>query len=292
MIAETVQTKVRNRVRRLVARPIRNLLRNPRATAQWLMRESTYYLGYTPFCRVRSDWQVRCHPCSLANFQAHRDNEECRQELEGLIAHCHHGMIFYDIGAHYGSLALAALRYGGPGTQVVAVDPSPVSNRILKINLRLAGVSERAQVFQAAIGREDGSMPMLATGPAGAHFWIGADSSRTDSCLVPQMTLPTLVKRTGLLPTHIKIDVEGLEDEVLEGGKDLLLSAAPLLFLEIHAALFRARRKRPEAVLEMIRQWGYHRIERFGRPLSANELATCDVLRLVCAARPTRGADR
>lgn len=285
MIAKAPRSDLRNRLRRLVARPIRNFLRSPSATARWLMRETRYCLGHVAVCQVRCDWQVRCHPCSLENFQAHRDNEECRQELEGLIVHCKPKMIFYDIGAHYGSLTLAALRYGGPGTQVVAVDPSPESNRILQINLRLAGVGNRARVFQAAIGKVDGWMPMLPTGPAGAHFWIGADPSRPDVKLSPQITLPTLAKRTGLLPTHIKIDVEGFEGEVLQGGQELLAKTTPILFLEVHAGILRARRRNAETILHRLREWGYRRIERHGRPLSAQEVATCEVLRLVCSPR-------
>jgi hypothetical protein len=94
-----------------------------------------------------------------------------------------------------------------------------------------------------------------------------------------------LAKRTGLLPSHIKIDVEGFEDEVLQGGQELLKNTAPILFLELHAALLRARERKPEDILERLREWGYHRFERNGRPLSAQELATADVVRLVCTAR-------
>ncbi len=285
MIVNRPRPDIRNGVRRLVARPIRNFVRRPRATARWLMRESSYYLGYVPKCQVRPDWQVRCHPCSLENFKAHRDNEDCRHELDGLIAFSRPGMIFFDIGAHYGSLTLAALHYGGPGTQVVAVDPSPAANRILKINLGLAGVGGRVQIFQAAIGKEDGWIPMLATGPAGAHFWVGADSSRPDVKVAPQITLPTLAKRAGLLPSHIKIDVEGFEDEVLQGGQELLRSTIPVLFLELHVGLLRAWGKKPEAILERLREWGYDRIERHGKPLAPQEVATAEVLRLVCLAR-------
>jgi len=66
------------------------------------------------------------------------------------------------------------------------------------------------------------------------------------------------VSKTALTPTHVKIDVEGFEESVLRGGRRLLQSeSAPLLFLELHNDMIRAGGRRPEAVLDLVDEFGY-----------------------------------
>jgi len=59
-------------------------------------------------------------------------------------------------------------------------------------------------------------------------------------------------------PDALKIDVEGFEESVLRGGRRLLQGAtAPLLFLELHNDMIRAGGRRPEAVLDLVDEFGY-----------------------------------
>ena len=191
-------------------------------------------------------------------------------------------MVMLDIGAHYGAFTLAALQYGGPGAQVIAVDPSAETCRVLRINVKLAGASSRVQVIQAAVGSANGQLAMLTTGPLGDHFMVVAEASRPDATLIPQYTITGLVQRTGLVPTHIKIDVEGFEGEVVRGGRDVLREHSPTLFLELHGAILRSQDRRPEAVLSDLADCGYTRLEWNGRPASAAEIAAQDIARIVC----------
>jgi FkbM family methyltransferase len=268
--------------RRLVPRRIRNSLRSPRITASWFYRELAYRLGYRPVYRVRDDWQVRYHPTSVASFRAIDQQEDIRQELEAFVAHCAPGMVLLDIGAHYGVFTLAALHYGGPEARVIAVDPSSETSRVLRINLQLVRASTRVQVVEAALGGSDGERAMLTTGPFGDHFMIAAEAPRSDTTLVPQYTIASLLAGTGLVPTHIKIDVEGLEGEVLQGGRDFLHEHGPILFLELHCTILRSRGQNPADVLELLAGCGYTRFTWHGRPISQDEILALDTARIVC----------
>ena len=52
---------------------------------------------------------------------------------------------------------------------------------------------------------------------------------------VPALTLDDAVERHGR-PDFIKIDVEGHEVKVIEGGKQFFAENSPALFIEVHGA--------------------------------------------------------
>ncbi|HVA18536.1 MAG TPA: FkbM family methyltransferase, partial [Candidatus Dormibacteraeota bacterium] len=68
--------------------------------------------------------------------------------------------------------------------------------------------------------------------------------------------IDAMTRRFGA-PTHIKIDVEGYEAEVLHGARETLNSCAPLLFVELHNDVLRAEGGDPYSVLEQLTGAGY-----------------------------------
>jgi hypothetical protein len=111
---------------------------------------------------------------------------------------------------------------------------------------------------------------------------VAADAPRHDAVTVPLMTLDGLVRRSGVTPTHVKIDVEGDEDAVLRGGEDLLRRQAPIVFLELHGGILRRSGRDPLAVLARLESYGYRRLEVAGGPIAPSEAAGLDVARIVC----------
>src|SRR5262249_11835370 len=132
-----------------------------------------------------------------------------------------------------------------------------------------------------------GVLPMLTTGPNGDHFLVVPAEERKDTVLVRQLTLDHLATYLPSSPTHLKIDVEGFEKEVLEAGRSFLKSYRPTLFLELHGALLRMRGCSPEKVFELLAECGYRNWERHRQPISEAEAAALDVCRLI--GTPTAG---
>jgi FkbM family methyltransferase len=273
-------TLFRKLARYAVARPVRNFIRAPRQSTQWLVDETSFKLGRVGTCEVRNGWTVKCHPASMSTFRAHRDIPEFIDEIDGFIEQCRPGMHFIDVGAHYGVFSLAASHFGGKTARVLAVDPNQSSNRILRINLALAGF-DRVKLIEAAVGAEDGTLPMLTTGAAGGNFMVAADEARPDTAMVPQFTIPTLARDNDLVPTHLKIDVEGFEGEVLAGGRELLQRSRPALFLELHSSILRSRGRDPKDILDGLFDVGYSHISWRGRKVNAEEIAAKDIARIV-----------
>ena len=271
--------------RRFVPRTVRNWLRRPGRTARYVAQQVAYYLGYAPSLTIDAQWQLRCHPISRDHFDVFSTDASQVAELSGFVSHCRPGMVLLDVGAHYGFFSLAALHYGGPDARVVAVEASDKAARVLRINLALSGVLQRAVIVEAAAGGSDGRLAVLTTGPAAGDYVAVPAEPRPDVRYVPMKSLNSIVNQAGVLPTHVKIDVEGFEEEVLRGGEEVLARAKPILFLELHGPLIRARHKEPQTVLDLLEAFGYRQFELDGKTVERRVIEECNFdCRLVCTA--------
>ena len=152
------------------------------------------------------------------------------------------GDLAFDIGAHVGNRtrALHAL-----GARVVAVEPQALFHRWLAATLPGA-----VTLHRAAVGAETGSIELAVsrrhpTVSSGSPAWrsrVGADEAFAhvdwDGVeTVTQTTLEALIAAHGV-PRFCKIDVEGMEPQVLAG----LQQPIPWIAVEyVPAALERAR---------------------------------------------------
>ena len=71
------------------------------------------------------------------------------------------------------------------------------------------------------------------------------------------VTIDQLAHRTGVVPTHLKIDVEGAEIAVLRGAPDVLSQRRPFVSLELHNAILRRAGRDPGAVVTCLEGYGY-----------------------------------
>lgn len=133
------------------------------------------------------------------------------------------GALCFDIGAHVGNRSLAWSRLGA---RVVAVEPQPDFVRFLRWLFR---GNQRVTVIPQAIAAAPGTVtlfvsprtPTVTTGSARfiddatkvpSFAWVRWD----ERVEVPATTLDQLIAAHGV-PAFVKIDVEGMEHEVLAG---------------------------------------------------------------------------
>ena len=269
-------------MRRLVPRTLRNWIRQPRRSVRYVLHRSAYAFQGASAQELRPDWSLRCHPASREHFTVFNSDLAQRTELDLFIRYCRTGMQFLDVGAHYGLFALAAHRFSGTSARVACVEPSPKAAQILRANLD-ANEVRNVSLLNVAMGASDGFLEMLSTGPAGSDYFASVPTGRSDTVTVRQLTMSSVLCQTGLLPTHVKIDVEGFEDDVIAGALKVLREHHPILFLELHGSRLRARQRDPALVITRLRQCGYERIEEAGAEMSDDAIAGRDFeCRLVC----------
>lgn len=249
---------IRTAIRRLIPRGVRNAVRRPRATKERITAKLSHMLGHTAFAELAPGCTVKCHPMCVGEFRVFTTQAEQISEMAAFAAAATPGMKMMDIGAHWGALTLAALHFGGPQAKVLAIEASEQAAATYRVNIGLNGVQARVTLVNAACGDRSGRIPMLATGAGASDYFVIPAEKRPDTILVRQVTADDMRQEHNFQPTHVKIDVEGYEEEVLQGTTAILRELRPVLFLELHGDLIRKRKKEPSAVLDLLEAAGYH----------------------------------
>src|SRR2546425_283113 len=230
-------------VRVFVPRSVRNWLRSPAKSFEWAWDGIKYAVGANEVLHMRPGWALVCHPAAYRSAY-HLQDEDPEQvaEFDNFVRNSSPGMLLFDIGAHFGLFSLAALHYGGGNARAIAVDPSPTATHFTRLQAALNHVSDRLHVVQAAVGDKSGWQDMVSVGVLASGYYVAPskDHSPGELTKTKAVTLDQLSKEFSVLPTHVKIDVEGYEAAVLRGGESILSrSSAPLLFIEVHNEIVR-----------------------------------------------------
>lgn len=276
---------VKQLARAILPRSVRNVLRAPGRALWWSMAEARHAVGLDTTLQIRDGFSIRSHPAAYElAYHLQFDDPEQAEEFDSFLGECDPGMRLLDIGAHFGLFSLAACQLGGPTARAIAVDASPWATRMVRVQARLNGVQDRIEVVTAAAGSEEGWMEMVPMGTDGAGYFLPGrrDVGSQETTRTPVTTIDALTAKHGV-PTHVKIDVESFENEVLKGGRTTFTSAAaPKLFLELHNQMVRDRGARPEESLDLLDEFHYRVFDLTGRPRSRADVLRAEITRLVC----------
>lgn len=151
------------------------------------------------------------------------------------------GMVVYDIGAHLGSIALGTARLVGNRGCVVAFDGDPENIVRLREHVRRNELVDRLRVVHGAVwsSTRSGGISFRRGGAVKSRGGVEANGNRPvvgtgEIITVPAITLDEFIASDGPQPHLVKIDVEGGEYEVLQGGAKLFHSQRPLILAEVH----------------------------------------------------------
>jgi FkbM family methyltransferase len=120
--------------------------------------------------------------------------------------------VFVDVGANIGGYAIRAAKY----CKVYAFEPLPRNYKILKINEKLNNV--KINSYNLAIGNKNGKVKLYYT----PRKWDEPSIKQEQNYFVEveMKPLDEIINEESI--DLIKIDVEGVEDLVLEGARNLL----------------------------------------------------------------------
>ncbi|MFY9288842.1 MAG: FkbM family methyltransferase [Alphaproteobacteria bacterium] len=158
------------------------------------------------------------------------------------------GMTVLDIGANIGAHTVGLAKKVGNTGQVIAFEPQRVVYQMLCGNLALNNI-QNVSSLMAAVGKTPGSItvPRLNYDVSG-NFGGIALGNYDQGEVVPLLTLDSLQ-----LPRchFIKLDVEGMELEALEGAVETMKRCQPFLYVE------NDRRDRSEPLIRFLLAQGY-----------------------------------
>lgn len=146
------------------------------------------------------------------------------------------GAVVLDLGANLGCFALPVARRVGPTGRVICVEPVPDNATHLRQAIAGNGLTN-ITVVEAAVGATEGTQRISLSRTSQGHS--GVIDRGAEAVVVPLTTVDQLVASLGLPRVDfIKMDVEGMEADVLRGAVATL------------------RQHRPRVVMS-----GYHRPE-------------------------------
>jgi len=147
--------------------------------------------------------------------------------------------IALDIGAHIGFFSLLLHSLMSDDGRVFSFEPSRDIFLFLEKNLNLI---PSCQVMQIALSDQSGQKDFYAYPMAHSEFntmhpeLLSQDKKAShinpELYQVSTITLDAWVQKNGMIPTFIKMDVEGSEYEVLMGGNEVLRHYLPRLIME------------------------------------------------------------
>ncbi|MDB6453514.1 FkbM family methyltransferase [Falsirhodobacter sp. 20TX0035] len=154
------------------------------------------------------------------------------EELDSLREVLPEGMVVLDVGANVGNHALWFALFGG-ASRVVVVEPNPLALEPLVANVLSNGLDGVIDLDRIGFG--------LSNRNEGGFFMKAHDRNLGATKMFADAGGNLEVRRgdeafADLTPDLIKIDVEGMEVEVLQGLDQLVARVRPVLMVEVDDA--------------------------------------------------------
>ena len=172
------------------------------------------------------------------------------------------GHHFLDLGANIGYFSCLLGKLAGPTGKIISVEAEPRNFELLERNLRNNSIFN-AKAFCCALGAEDGvaKMGIYKAANRGRHSLVDLASCK-EFIEVPLKRLDDLLGADASTNwSLIKMDVEGYEPYVLQGGPRTF-ARAEMLAMEYAPSYWRSAGIEPKAVFERLAQ-NFNRIYRF-----------------------------
>ncbi|MFH1759276.1 MAG: FkbM family methyltransferase [Patescibacteria group bacterium] len=176
--------------------------------------------------------------------------------IKFLIKNLKYDDVFYDVGAHFGFYSLLTNEIIASGN-IYAFEPSPCAFNYLNknfqnnVNVTLNNIAlsnkQSRSVFYDFSAAGSGELSTLVRETLPRCSKINSEEIEVET-----NTLDNYV-RNRIKPTIIKIDVEGGEGLVIEGGKEIMQLLSPVVCMEVWKEYNKGQYK----AAELLTNWGY-----------------------------------
>jgi FkbM family methyltransferase len=176
------------------------------------------------------------------------------------------GMVFFDVGSHFGYYSLLASMLVGESGAVHAFEPTPSTFEVLQRNT--AG-KPNVRVNNLALWSRTESLEFRDYGTTYSAFNSiqagGIEDKMREGvpgvrCTVQATSVDEYVRATGATPNLLKLDAEGAELNILAGMAETIRRARPILTVEVGDDL-EPNGSRSRQLLEAVISHGYRPFE-------------------------------
>lgn len=181
-------------------------------------------------------------PDSALAYWKHNLEEKHKDLIDWAQEFVKPGMTVWDVGANVGIFTFASAFFAGPAGKVLGMEPDTFMSSLLQRSAMVPCKSRaEIRILPVAMSNKIGiaEFAIAARGRSSNHLADvnGNEMSGGDRyhMTVLTVTMDWLIQNTPP-PDVIKIDVEGAEHMVLEGGYGLISKAHPLLLCEVNSS--------------------------------------------------------
>ncbi len=206
-------------------------------------------MGVIKECEVRGleillDVDTEAEPGEVRNYEmwrvGHYDHKE-PDTLDWIDAHFKPGDTVFDVGANIGQYSLYAAKRLGGETRILAFEPEALNFAKLNRNIVLNDLVDVIVPYPIAISNRTAVDTFYSkTFAVGASLHaLGREITQGEVAFEPQnrqgtvaSSLDDLTTQFGLpVPNHIKVDVDGIEDLIVDGAAGLFKKSELRTFL-------------------------------------------------------------
>lgn len=181
-------------------------------------------------------------------------NREDPAEISYLLQCIRPGDTVFDIGAHKGGYTYWMEKAVGSEGKVIAFEPQLSGARLLRNLFR----SRNVHVVGLGISNSKGKQELFIKPQANrVSYEASLEKNYQDGRIevIDTTTIDHYCHDNEIKPAFLKIDVEGHEKEVLEGGKTTITNYHPFLLVEIEER--HAGRQKMESIFNFMRNLDY-----------------------------------
>lgn len=172
------------------------------------------------------------------------------------------GMVCFDVGANLGEMTLHMATLAGSGGAVHAFEP------VSAVHARLAKHVQRnhpgnVQIYKLALSNRNGTLEISCAAPDADNQGLASivnsgEKSLTQREHIEVRTLDDFVAEQGITRIDLmKIDIQGAEMSLLEGGTKVFNELAPDLFMEISPADLKSAGFNSQDLCRKLESFGY-----------------------------------
>ena len=192
-------------------------------------------------------------------------SENCEPLVwKDLMSNIRRGDVVVDVGSFIGLYTIASAMRVGPNGSVTAFEPEPTNFKWLQRHVALNHVEDRVRLVRAAVGHRVGEGRFVVGRDLQSHMGDIQDGRFTVHVTTLDEEFPT--QRVDLL----KVDVEGFEERVLQGGARLLKddSRCPrTVYIEVHPYAWKEVGTSSESLVWLLKECGYRASKLDGQPV-------------------------
>ncbi len=170
--------------------------------------------------------------------------------------------IIFDIGANIGSTALFFANLN-PQAKIIAFEPHPTMHNKALENIKLNNF-KNIELLNKGLGAQKGVLKLYEVNKnnPGMNRILSKETDLPFKLIDIETIDDICVEQSIADINFIKIDVEGFEYFVLQGGKQIISSKKPTLFIELDDANLKANGKSAKELVELLLSFGYTTLTR------------------------------